>query len=95
MAVNKIIYGGQTLIDLTQDTATEGTVLKGNTFHKADGSVVAGTYEYNMLPLALDASAGKLIYTEPYIDFTTGKLMYPAADTISMTINSSGHLILQ
>ena len=95
MAVNKIIYGGQTLIDLTQDTATESTVLKGNTFHRADGSIVTGTYESDVLPLVLDASTGKLIYATPYVDFTTGELMYPAANAVSMAINSSGHLILQ
>ena len=49
---NKVIYGGQTLIDLTHDTATESDVVKGKTFHKADGSQAVGTfvgggYDYN------------------------------------------------
>lgn len=56
---NKVIYGGQTLIDLTQDTATESDVVKGKTFHKADGSQAVGTfvgggydyeYEYGTIP---------------------------------------------
>lgn len=42
VAVNKIVYGGKTLIDLTGDTVNEDTLLKGYTAHKADGSVVRG-----------------------------------------------------
>ena len=29
MAVNKVVYGGETLVDLTGDTVTEETLLKG------------------------------------------------------------------
>ncbi len=95
MAANKVIFGGKTLIDLTQDTVTESTVLKGVTFHKKDGSIGTGTYERSVVPLVLDDTTGKLIYAAPYVDFTTGNLMYPASDPVNMTINSSGHLILQ
>ena len=35
--VNKVVFGNNTLIDLTADTATEEKVLAGYTFHKADG----------------------------------------------------------
>lgn len=31
--INKVIYGGKTLIDLTSDTATADKVLSGYTFH--------------------------------------------------------------
>lgn len=40
---NKIVYDGNTLIDLTSDTATEDKVLQGFTFHKADGTQAVGT----------------------------------------------------
>ena len=40
---NKIIYGGETLIDLTGDTATESDVASGKTFHLASGVQVTGT----------------------------------------------------
>lgn len=43
MARNKIIYGNETLIDLTEDTAQESDVAQGKTFHKADGSQATGT----------------------------------------------------
>lgn len=41
--VNKVVYGNNTLIDLTSDTATEDKVLQGYTFHKADGTQATGT----------------------------------------------------
>ena len=40
---NKIVYGGETLIDLTADTVTPGTLKKGVTAHAADGSRITGT----------------------------------------------------
>lgn len=43
MAINKVIYGDQTLIDLTSDTATAEDVIKGKTFHDASGQLRTGT----------------------------------------------------
>lgn len=37
MATSKVVYSGKTLIDLTEDTITEETLLRGYTAHKADG----------------------------------------------------------
>lgn len=45
MSYNKVVYGGKTLIDLSADTVTESTLLKGYTAHKADGTPITGTYE--------------------------------------------------
>lgn len=45
MPINKIVYGGNTLIDLTSDTVTAATLFKGVTAHAADGSIITGTYE--------------------------------------------------
>lgn len=39
---NKIIYGNNTLIDLTGDTATAADVLSGKTFHLASGVQATG-----------------------------------------------------
>ena len=43
MARNKIVYKGETLIDLTEDTVTEADVKQGKTFHKKDGTIGEGT----------------------------------------------------
>lgn len=42
-AINKAVYGGRTLIDLTDDTVVAEALLKGYTAHKADGTVITGT----------------------------------------------------
>lgn len=43
MAVNKVTYGGETLIDLTGDTVTADTLAKGVTAHDASGAEIIGT----------------------------------------------------
>ena len=43
MAANKIIYGNDTLIDLTGDTATEADVVSGKSFHLKSGVQAVGT----------------------------------------------------
>lgn len=42
---NKIIYGDQTLIDLTGDTVEASTMLSGYTAHDASGATVTGTIQ--------------------------------------------------
>lgn len=46
MAVNKVVYGSETLIDLTEDTATADTVADGYTLHLASGARATGTAKY-------------------------------------------------
>lgn len=43
MAVSKVIYAGQTVIDLTEDTVTAETLAEGVTAHGADGEPIVGT----------------------------------------------------
>lgn len=47
MSVSKVIYGGNTLIDLTGDTVTKDKLLKGYTAHGADGEQITGSCEYD------------------------------------------------
>lgn len=46
MPVNKIEYGGDSLIDLTGDTATTSEVLSGYTFHDKTGAQVTGAVTF-------------------------------------------------
>lgn len=43
MAINKVQFGGNTLIDITDTTATANDVLAGQVFYKADGTRGVGT----------------------------------------------------
>lgn len=47
MARSKIIYYGETLMDLTQDTVTKEKLLKGYTAHGADGEQLTGECEFD------------------------------------------------
>lgn len=43
MAVNHVIFGGETLIDLRSDTVTTETLAEGVTAHDASGNAIVGT----------------------------------------------------
>lgn len=45
---NKFILNGDVLLDLTQDTITENDVVKGVTFHRADGEPSTGTKDVTL-----------------------------------------------
>ena len=40
---NKIVYGGETLIDLTADTVSADTLAQGITAHDKSGAIITGT----------------------------------------------------
>ena len=44
MAVNKVVLGSETLLDLTGDTVTRDTLLAGHTAHNAAGEQIEGEY---------------------------------------------------
>ena len=64
-AINKVIYGGRVLIDLTGDTITADKLLAGYKAHGADGNIVNGTCDYDMN--TQDANAC-LLYTSDAAD---------------------------
>ena len=43
--VSKVIYDGETIIDLTHDTVTETALFKNYTAHAADGRKITGILE--------------------------------------------------
>ena len=45
MAINKVEYGNETLIDLTSDTVTKETLIKGETAHTASGEKIYGEFD--------------------------------------------------
>lgn len=61
MAINKIIYGGNTLIDLTSDTITASDLAYGVTAHDKSGAVITGTSTFDADTSDADAGASEIL----------------------------------
>lgn len=59
MAINKIIYGGNVLIDLTGDSASADKILRGFTTHAKSGEQIEGTCDFDV-----DSSKGDAVVSE-------------------------------
>ena len=57
MAVNKVALNGEIKLDLTADTVTPETLLKGATAHNAAGELITGVYE----PMNIKQYTGTLL----------------------------------
>lgn len=79
---NKVIYNGQTLIDLTADTVAANKLLSGYTAHDASGAPITGTCPYNADTTDANVSASEILET---------KTAYGAAGTkITGTMPNNG-----
>ena len=58
---NKIIYGGQVLIDLTSDTVTAAGLAKGLTAHDKSGATIIGTNTFDADTQDATAAAAELL----------------------------------
>lgn len=81
MAISKVIYGGNTLIDLTSDTVVADKLLKGYKAHGADGNLVTGTCDF-------DANTQDATATEAEI--LSGKTAYNKASKVTGTMKNNG-----
>lgn len=61
MAVNKIIYGNTTLIDLTSDTISASDLAYGKTAHDKSGSVITGTNTFDADTSDANATAAEIL----------------------------------
>lgn len=61
---NKVIYNGETLIDLTADTAVASDVQSGKYFHLATGERVQGTSTFNADTHDATAQASEILDTK-------------------------------
>lgn len=62
--VNKVIYGGNTLIDLTGDTITAAQLLEGVTAHDKSGAQITGTLTYDADTSDATAVAAEILTTK-------------------------------
>ena len=81
MAINKVVYGGQTLIDLTMDTVTADKVLKGFTGHLKDGEAFEGTCEFDVNSQDATAAVAEIL---------VGKTTYARGAKLTGTMPNNG-----
>lgn len=81
MAISKVIYGGQTLIDLTADTITADKLLSGSTAHGADGEKITGTCTYDADTSDATASAAEIL---------SGKTAYNKGNKVTGSMKNNG-----
>ncbi len=64
MGINKIIYGGNTLIDLTGDTVTASDILTGKTAHDKSGTVITGECDFDSYTGDATATSSEILATK-------------------------------
>lgn len=62
--ISKVVYGGETLIDLTKDNVTADKLLKNATAHGADGELITGTCTYDADTSDATATAAEILATK-------------------------------
>ena len=89
MAISKVIYGGNTLIDLTADTVVANKILKGYTAHGADGEPITGTCEYDTNTQDATASDAEILKGKTaYVKGSKKTGTMPNNGAVSGTINT-------
>lgn len=81
MTINKVIYGGRTLIDLTGDTVTADKILSGFTAHDKGGESITGTCEFDV-----DSSDA----TAAVAEILQGKTAYVRGQKLTGTMKNNG-----
>lgn len=81
MAYNKVIYGGQTLIDLTSDTVTPESLLVGASSHDKSGEKIEGTCSFDVDSSDATATADEIL---------SGKTAYARGNEITGSMVNNG-----
>ena len=81
MAISKVIYGGETLIDLTADTVTADKLLSGTKAHGANGEQIVGTCTYDANTQDATATAAEIL---------SGKTAYNKGNKVTGTMKNNG-----
>ena len=81
MAINKVIYGGKTLIDLTSDTVTAESLASGIKAHDKSGEIITGTNDYDSNTTDATAAAAEIL---------SGKTAYVNKNKLTGTMPNNG-----
>lgn len=79
--INKIIYGGRTLIDLTGDTITADKLAEGVTAHDKSGAIITGTNTYDSDTQDATATVAEIL---------SGKTAYARGTKLTGTMPNNG-----
>ncbi|MBQ6404225.1 MAG: hypothetical protein IJI27_10005 [Oscillospiraceae bacterium] len=79
--VNKVVYGGDTLIDLTGDDVTASDVLSGKKFHLPSGAPGTGSCTYDADTSDATATAAEILL---------GKTAYKNGEKLTGTMPNNG-----
>lgn len=79
--VNKVVYGGTVLIDLTGDTVTADKVLTGYTAHDKSGETITGTCNYDVNSEDATVAVAEML---------NGKTAYARGSKITGTMPNNG-----
>lgn len=84
--VNKVIYGGKTLIDLTGDTVSADKLLSGITAHDKSGASITGTCTFDVDSTDADAAVAEILL---------GKTAYARGSKLTGTMPNNGAVDLK
>ena len=87
--INKVIYGGNTLIDLTADTVIASGLQSGLTAHDKSGAVITGTNTYDADTSDADASQAEILLNKTaYVNGVKLTGTMPNRGAVSGTIST-------
>lgn len=84
MAINKVVYGGNTLLDLTADTITPADLAQGVTAHDKSGASITGTNTKDSDTSDADATASEILY---------GKTAYARGTKLTGSMPNNGAIL--
>lgn len=96
--VNKVIFGGNTLIDLTADTVDAAHLLATYTAHDRSGAIITGSCTFNADTSDATATADEILSTKTaYVNGTkiTGSMPNRGAVTGTITTKAQQYTIQQ
>ena len=81
MGISKVVYGGDTLIDLTSDTVEAEALLVGHTAHGKDGELIEGACSFDANTTDATAKVSEIL---------TGKTAYVGGQKLTGSMANNG-----